>query len=140
MINSATQCKLYLAHVQDVVDVLQKAFVLQLCVTEQEDSGLAIRPSLAQHRAQVLPPLIHPIALADLNGEEGTLCHEGCNASEALPATAAHTHLGARSDHIITFFSGFEVGVKPAEACSHGCTDGQHKRCAMARQALKSSG
>lgn len=83
----------HLSHVQDVVDVLQEAFVLQLVVTEQEDSGGAVRASLAQHCAQVLPPLTHAIALADLYGEKRVLCHEGGNSGQTLPTAASNSNL-----------------------------------------------
>ena len=47
----------YLARVEDVVDVFEEGFVLELGVAEQEGRRLELRPGLLEHPPQVLTPL-----------------------------------------------------------------------------------
>jgi hypothetical protein len=78
--------------VQDVVDVLQEALILELRVAEQEHCGLRIGPRLHKHLFQVLPPLSHAIVLGHLNGKHLVVCNEGGDARKALAPAAAHAH------------------------------------------------
>ena len=57
----------HFATVEQVVDVLHKSLILDLRVTEQENSVLGLSTSTAQDTLQVFPPLNLAIALGNLH-------------------------------------------------------------------------
>ena len=82
----------HLAGVEDVVEVLEEALVLDLRVVEQEHRLLVLPAALPQNRPEVLPPLRDPVALRDLDREETVLGHERGDLRQALPPAAPDPH------------------------------------------------
>lgn len=56
-----------LASIEDVVDVLNKGLVFDLCVSKEEHTGCTINTCLAQHHFKIFTPFCPPIVLRNFN-------------------------------------------------------------------------
>mmetsp|Transcript_49837 Transcript_49837/g.161249 ORF Transcript_49837/g.161249 Transcript_49837/m.161249 type:complete len:205 (+) Transcript_49837:4569-5183(+) len=78
-----------LTGVQEVVDVLHKALLLDLRVAEQEHGLLAIPTSLREHFLHVLPERHDVVAFRNLDLVHRHIRHEASKPGATLPARAA---------------------------------------------------
>lgn len=67
----------HITRVEDVVNILKHLLVHNLSVDEEEGGGLVLDSCLHQGLLYVLTPVLHVIALDDLNLEELIVSHEG---------------------------------------------------------------
>eukprot|EP00968_Pinguiococcus_pyrenoidosus_P021796 scaffold2923_cov313-Pinguiococcus_pyrenoidosus.AAC.4 len=81
-----------LAVVEHVVDVLDEHLLLDLGVAEEEHQRLRPRPRGDQDPLQVLAPLRHVVALADLNLNHARTRHVRRQACQRLPAGTSNAH------------------------------------------------
>lgn len=79
----------HLARVEYVVDVLEHALPDNLRVGEEEDRVAAVQAGPLQHAPQVVPPLVRPVLLRNLDLEEVKVLRVRSKAGEAAPPTAS---------------------------------------------------
>jgi hypothetical protein len=81
-----------LARGENVIDVLNKSLVLDLCLIKQESCGLVLAAAEFVELLQVLPKLSHAIIFRDLDAEALLLRHIRGQSCQALAARAACIH------------------------------------------------
>ena len=82
----------HLSGVEDAVDILQEGLLHELRIVDHEHCGLVEYPCFVHHALNVLPPLIHAIALGDLDNEQLIVRNAHRQGSEGLPSGPADPH------------------------------------------------
>lgn len=68
----------YFTGIQNIVDILQEALLLDLSISEQESCLLAFCTDLSHEVLHVLSPLLSPVVLLDFDLEDVEVTHERC--------------------------------------------------------------
>ena len=87
--------------VQEVVQVLNEAFVLNLGVGEEEDSGLALAARGPQQLLDVVVPLDLAVGFGDFYLDHGLVRKRGGQPGERLTAGAPHAHQQGVSSRLL---------------------------------------
>mmetsp|Transcript_74192 Transcript_74192/g.176934 ORF Transcript_74192/g.176934 Transcript_74192/m.176934 type:complete len:776 (-) Transcript_74192:1206-3533(-) len=80
----------HFTRVQKPGDLFHKVFIGNLRVWQKEANLLHLSAATDEQPFQIFMPVVHTIALGDLDLERLLLCHKGCEGGQTLPAAAAH--------------------------------------------------